>query len=121
MERIQTLEWVHHHRNPADVFPDGKFTVFLVFLTDSDHTGCHQRCYLCGTPDVGFGTGKENALDMEKVDRILEKEYKGITIELKEVNIHYKDGENVIHRGILLRMQVRSLQSLVRQAKERQH
>ena len=46
------------HRNPADVFPDGKFTVFLVFLTDSDHTGCHQRCYLCGTPDVGFGTGK---------------------------------------------------------------
>ena len=42
---------------------------------------------------------KENALDMEKVDRILEKEYKGITIELKEVNIHYKDGENVIHRG----------------------
>ena len=36
---------------------------------------------------------------MEKVDRILEKEYKGITIELKEVNIHYKDGENVIHRG----------------------
>lgn len=64
---------------------------------------------------------KENALDMEKVDRILEKEYKGITIELKEVNIHYKDGENVIHRGILLRMQVRSLQSLVRRAKERQH
>ena len=27
------------------------------------------------------------------------QEYKGITIELKEVNIHYKDGENVIHRG----------------------
>ena len=38
-------------------------------------------------------------MDREKVDRNLEKEYKGNTIELKEVNIHYKDGENVIHRG----------------------
>ena len=42
---------------------------------------------------------KENALDMEQVDRILEKEHKEITIELKEVNIHYKGGEDVIHRG----------------------
>ena len=67
--------------------------------TDSDHTGCHQRCYLCGTLMSVSELEKENALDMEKVDRILEKEYKGITIELKEVNIHYKDGENVIHRG----------------------
>ena len=42
---------------------------------------------------------KENALDMEQVDRILEKEHKEITIELKEVNIHYKGGEDVIHNG----------------------
>lgn len=99
MERVQTLEWVHHHRNPADVFPDGKFTVFLVSSLIQIIPAAINAATCAGRLCRFRNWKKENALGMEKVDRILEKEYKGITIELKEVNIHYKDGENVIHRG----------------------
>ena len=42
---------------------------------------------------------KENYLDMEQVQQILENEQKEISIELKEASMHYKNGEDVIHKG----------------------
>ena len=42
---------------------------------------------------------KEKFLDMDQVQKILENEKKEISIEMKDINVSYKEGKNVIQNG----------------------
>ena len=85
MERAQTLEWVHHHRNPADGFSRWQIHCLPRFSSLIQIIPAAINAATCAGRLMSVSElEKENALDMEKVDRILEKEYKGITIELKK-------------------------------------
>lgn len=42
---------------------------------------------------------KEKFLDMDQVQKILENEKKEISIEMKDINVSYKEGKNVIQKG----------------------